>query len=181
MKPTSCNEEMGDTEVFCVQAPHRVLLCLTLISSDARHILYAQLYLYSSVVKTLGMTCETNFPPRQGSLSSAGEKCGSQRLTGPSQCCVSLEAKVQGSLGQCSGEGNGTPLRYSCLENPVDRGAWWAAVHGVTQSRTQLKQLGMHALEKETAPHSNVLAWRIPGTAEPGGLQSMGSHRVGHD
>ena len=83
------------------------------------------------------------------------------------------------------GEGNGTPLQYSCLENPMDGGAWWAAVHGVTQSRAQLSDLTFtfhfHALEKEMATHSSVLAWRIPGTGEPGGLPSMGSHRVGHD
>ena len=83
------------------------------------------------------------------------------------------------------GEGNGTPLQYCCLESPVDGGAWWAAVHGVTQSRTRLRDfiLTFHfpALEKEMATHSSVLAWRIPGTGEPGGLPSMGSHRVGHD
>ena len=80
---------------------------------------------------------------------------------------------------------NGTPLRYSCLENPMDGGAWWAAVHGVAGSRTQLSDFTFtfhfHALEKEMATHSSVLAWRIPGTGEPGGLPSMGSHRVGHD
>ena len=84
-----------------------------------------------------------------------------------------------------SGEGNGTPLQYSCLENPMDGGAWWAAVHGVAKSRTRLSDFTFtfhfHALEKEMATHSSVLAWRIPGTAEPGGLPSMGSHRVGHD
>ena len=83
------------------------------------------------------------------------------------------------------GEGNGTPLQYSCLENPVDRGAWWAAVHGVAKSRTRLSDCTLtfhfHALEKEMATHSSVLAWRIPGTGEPGGLPSTGSHRVGHD
>ena len=83
------------------------------------------------------------------------------------------------------GEGNGNPLQYSCLENPMDRGAWSAAVHGVTRSRTRLSDFTFtfhfHALEKETATHSSVLAWRIPGTGEPGGLPSMGSHRVGHD
>ena len=83
------------------------------------------------------------------------------------------------------GEGNGTPLQYSCLENPMDRGAWWAAVHGVTKSRIRLSDFTFtshfHALEKEVAVHSSVLAWRIPGTGEPGGLQSIGSHRVGHD
>ena len=80
-----------------------------------------------------------------------------------------------------SGEGNGYALQYSCLDNPVDRGAWWAAVHGVAQSWTRLKRLSMHALEKEMAAHSSILAWRIPGTEEPGGLLSMGSHRVRHD
>ena len=83
------------------------------------------------------------------------------------------------------GEGNGTPLQYSCLENPMDGGAWWAAVHGVSKSRTWLSDFTFafhfHALEKETATHSTVLAWRIPGTGEPGGLPSLGSHRVGHD
>ena len=65
------------------------------------------------------------------------------------------------------------------------RGVWWAAVHGVTKSRTQLSDFTFtfhfHALEKEMATHSSVLAWRIPGMGEPGGLPSMGSHRVGHD
>ena len=68
----------------------------------------------------------------------------------------------------CGGEGNGTPLQYSCLENPMDGGAWWAAVHGVTESWTQLSDFTftfhLHALEKEMATHSSVLAWRIPGT-----------------
>ena len=83
------------------------------------------------------------------------------------------------------GEGNGTPLQYSCLENPMDGGAWKAAVHGVAEGRTQLSDFTFtfcfHALEKEMATHSSVLAWRTPGTGEPGGLPSMGSHRVGHD
>ena len=82
-------------------------------------------------------------------------------------------------------EGNGTPLQYSCLENPRDGGAWWAAVHGVAKSRTRLSDFTFtfhfHALEKEMATHSSVLAWRIPGMEEPGGLQSMGSLRVRHD
>ena len=84
-----------------------------------------------------------------------------------------------------SGEGNGNPLQYSCLENPMDGGAWWAAVHGVARSWTRLSDFTFtfhfHALEKERATHSSVLAWRIPGTGEPGGLPYMGSHRVGHD
>ena len=83
------------------------------------------------------------------------------------------------------GEGDGTPLQYSCLENPMDGGAWWAAVHGVANSRIRLRDFTFtfhfHALEKERATHSSVLAWRIPGTGEPGGLPSMGSHRFGHD
>ena len=83
------------------------------------------------------------------------------------------------------GEGNGTPLQYSCLENPMDGGAWWATVHGVAESRTRLSDFPFtfhsYAFEKEMATHSSVLAWRIPGTGEPGGLPSMGSHRVGHD
>ena len=83
------------------------------------------------------------------------------------------------------GEGNGTPLQYSCLENLMDGGAWWALVHGVANSQTRLNDFTFifyfHALEKEIATHSSVLAWRIPGTGEPGGLLSMGSHRVGHD
>ena len=83
------------------------------------------------------------------------------------------------------GVGNGTPLQYSCLENPMDRGAWEAAVHEVAKSRTRLSNFTftfhLHALEKEMATHSSVPAWRIPGTGEPGGLLSTGSHRVGHD
>ena len=83
------------------------------------------------------------------------------------------------------GEGNGTPLQYSCLENPMDGGAWKDAVHAVTEGRTRLSDFTFtfhfHALEKEMATHSSVLAWRIPGTGKPGGLPSMGSHRVGHD
>ena len=82
-----------------------------------------------------------------------------------------------------SGEGNGTPLQYSYLESPMDGGAWWAAVHGVAKSWTRLSDFTFHfhASEKEMATHSSVLAWRIPGTGEPGGLLSMGSYRVGHD
>ena len=67
----------------------------------------------------------------------------------------------------------------------MDRGAWWAALHGVAQSSTRLSDFiftfHFHALEKETATHSRILVWRIPGTGEPSGMPSMGLHRVGHD
>ena len=80
---------------------------------------------------------------------------------------------------------NGTPLQYSCLENPMDGEAWWAAVHGVEKSWTRVSDFTLtfhfHALEKDMATHSSVLAWRIPGTGEPDWLPSMGSHRVRHD
>ena len=83
------------------------------------------------------------------------------------------------------GEGDGTPLQYSCLENPMSRGALWATVHGVAKSWTRLSnftfKFHFHALEKEMANQSSVLAWRIPGTGEPVGLLSMGLHRVQHD
>ena len=93
--------------------------------------------------------------------------------------------KMQESISKDLGEGNGTPLQYSCLEKPMDGGSWKAAVHGVAEGRTRLSDFTFtfhfHALEVEMATHSSVLAWRIPGTAEPGGLPSMGSHRVGHN
>ena len=76
-------------------------------------------------------------------------------------------------------------LQYPCLESRIDGGAWWAAVHGVTEGRTRLSDFTVTfhfpALEKEMATHSSVLVWKIPGMGEPGGLPSMGSHRVGHD
>ena len=81
----------------------------------------------------------------------------------------------------CIGEGNGNPLQCSFLENPRDGRAWWAAIYGVAQSRTRLKRLSSSSSSKAMAPHSSTLAWKIPWTEEPGGLQSMGSRRVGHD
>ena len=93
--------------------------------------------------------------------------------------------RVLAALGRSCGEGNGTPLQYSCLENPMDGGAWKAAVHGVAEGRTRLSDFTFtfhfHPLEKEMATHSSVLAWRSPGTAGRGGLPSMGWHRVGHN
>ena len=77
------------------------------------------------------------------------------------------------------------PLQYSCLENPMDGGAWKAAVHGVAKNRARMGDFTFtfhfHALEKEMATHSRILAWRIPGTEEPSGLLSMGSHRLRYD
>ena len=91
-------------------------------------------------------------------------------------------AVCQCLLGLC---GNGTPLQYSRLENPMGGGDWWAAVHEVARSQTRLSDFTLtfhfHALEKAMATHSSVLAWRIPGTGEPGWFLSMGLHRVGHD
>ena len=90
-----------------------------------------------------------------------------------------------GTVAYIYGEGDGTPLQCSCLENPMDRGGWWAAVHGVAKSRARLSDFTFtfhfDALEKEMATRSSVLAWRIPGLGEPGGLLSTGSHRFRHN
>ena len=110
----------------------------------------------------------------------------SQTLERPT---LSFEADVLTKVLQVSrvweGEGNGTPLWYCGLESPMDGGAWWAAVHGVAKSRALLCDFPFtfhfHALEKEMATHSSVLAWRIPDTEESSGLLSMGSHRVRHN
>ena len=106
---------------------------------------------------------------------------GSSQLT----YCWSLAWRILSVTSVWDGEGNGTPLQYSCLENPMDGGAWWAAVHGIAKSRTRPSDFtftfAFHTLEKEMAAHSSVLAWRTPGTGKPGGLPSMGSHRVRHD
>ena len=154
------------------------------------------------------------------------------------ECRYSTQVSLQQVLTEIDigntsdGEGSGAPLQYFCLENPMDKGAWWAAVHGVAKSQTRLSNFtftfpfmhwrrkwqptpmflpgesqgpgnlvgcclwgrteldtteqlyfhfSFHALEKEMATHSGVLAWTIPGMGEPVGLPSMGSHRVGHD
>ena len=100
-----------------------------------------------------------------------------------SACNAGNPASIPRS-GRSTGEGNGNPLRYSCLENSSDGGAWWATVHAITKSRTRLNDFTFsfhfHALEKEMATHFSVIAWKIPGKVEPGGLPSMGLHRVGH-
>ena len=98
---------------------------------------------------------------------------------------IILLALITRNLRVLFGKGNCTPLQYSCLRNPMDGGALYAAVHGVTKSQTRLSDFTFtfhfHALEKEMATHSSVLAWRIPGMVGPSGLPSMGSHRVGYD
>ena len=98
---------------------------------------------------------------------------------------LKVKVKSPSHVQLFDGEGDGSPLQYSCLENPMDRGAWGAAVHGVAEGRTRLSDFTFtfhfHALEKEMATQSSVLAWRIPGMWEHRGLLSMGSHRVGHD
>ena len=93
--------------------------------------------------------------------------------------------KLEPIITQSEGEGNGTPLQYSYLENPMDRGAWWAAVHGVAKSWARLSDFTFtfhcHALEKEMATHSSTLSWKIQWREEPCRLQSMGLQRVGHN
>jgi len=90
----------------------------------------------------------------------------------------SLTALLKYECNTTNGKGDGTPLQHSCLENPMDGGAWKAAVHGVAEGRTRLSNFTFtfhfHALEKEMTTHSSVLAWRIPGMGEHGELPSMG-------
>ena len=124
--------------------------------------------------------------PQQGLVPV---RCGKHR--GPTSPCPPLSSSLLSvgipmvlypHLCHRIGEGNGIPLQYSCLENPMDEGAWYAAVHGVAKSQARLSDFTFtfhfHALEKAMATHSSVLAWRIPGMGEPGGLPSMGSHKV---
>ena len=126
--------------------------------------------------------CSIQPTPQEDGTHAASRHERRQRWGGGNVRSVSLELRVS---TLCPGEGNGNPLQYSCLENPIDGGAWWAAVHGVAKSRTRLSDFTFtfqfHALEKEMATHSSVLAWRIPGTAEPGGLPPIRWYRVGHD
>ena len=107
------------------------------------------------------------------------------KITADGDCSHEIKRGLLFGRKVMTNQGNGSPLQYSCPENPMDGGAWWAAVHGVAKSQTRLSNFTLtfyfHALEKEMATHSSVLAWRIPGTGEPGGLPPMVSHRVGHD
>ena len=127
-----------------------------------------------------------NRSPRQAVFTGCHPSCwhGDQPIFGGSPTLETHSQKSHAALILPTGD-HGTPLQYSCPENPMNGGAWWAAVHGVAKSRTQLSDFiftfHFPALEKEMATHSSVLAWRIPGTGEPGGLPSTGSHRVGRD
>ena len=111
-------------------------------------------------------------------------RCSSPLYSNSHISCLysSISSCGYGGLPIYTREGNGNPLQYSYLENPMDGWAWWAAVHGVAKSWTRLSDFTVtfhfHALEKEMATHSSILAWRISGKGEPGGLPSMGSHRV---
>ena len=144
-------------------------------SGEVKHYFYKYILTTYDVVDSLS-----------DALNPEKIKQPSQRPSSPFTIAVFQAQKcVLLMISHANGEGKGTPLQYSCLENPMDRGAWWAAVHGVAQSWIRLSDLTFtfhfHALEKEMATLSSVLAWRIPGTGEPGVLPSMGSHRVGHD
>ena len=127
--------------------------------------------------------------PSSGDLPNPGIKPGSPALQVDSlppeppvfhSSCTNLQ-----SYPQYTGEGSGTPLQYSCLENPMDGGAGKAAVHVITEGWTRLSDFTFtfpfYALEKEMATHSSVLAWRIPGTGQTGGLLSLGSHGIRHN
>ena len=136
---------------------------------------------------------------REGYMAASGIAAPKEVFSVDRHCQISLKTKSVYTLPKgihpffshfdhpayLQGEGHGTPLQYSCLENLMGGGAWQAAVHGVSKSRTRLSDFTFifhfHALENKMATHSSVLAWRIPGTGEPGGLPSMGSHRVGHN
>ena len=125
----------------------------------------------AELIHRLGCIPIQLLPIRQSSLLLTGEKI---------LCCFVLPfRKSDLSVSRLE------EVQYFCLENPMYRGAWQAEVHGVVKSWIRLSDFTFtfhfHALEKEMATHSSILAWRVPGMAEPGGLPSMGSHRVGHD
>ena len=119
----------------------------------------------------------------QAGIKIAGRNLNNLRYADDTTLMAESKGELMSLLMKVTEESeNGTPLQYSFLENPMDRGAWWAAVNGVAKSRTRLSDFiftfHFHALEKEMATHSSVLAWRIPGMWKPNVLLSMGSHRV---
>ena len=149
------------------------------------------MFLHCTQTPTLSQKVQKNSPPDEllstfSQMIIPSSSLSSLEFSSVAQLCLTLGGPMNCSTpGLPVGEGNGTPLEYSSLENPMDRRAWQAGVHGVAKSRTRLSDFTFtfhfHALEKEMETHSSVLAWRIPGTADPGGLPPMGSHRLGHD
>ena len=146
-----------------------------LCSSPGEGIGYPLQYSWASLVAQLVKNSPAVFDPWIGKIPGRRKRLPTS---------VFWPGEFHGLSQRIGNEGNGTPFQYSCLANPMDGGAWWAAAHRVATSRTRLSDFTFtfhfHALEKEMATHS-VLAWRIPGMGEPGGLLSMGLHRVGHD
>ena len=132
--------------------------------------------------ETEAWTVVPHAPTEHTAVATGCRGCGFQWWylgLAASQHVGSSWTRIEPMSPALAGEGDGTPLQYSCLANPMDGGAWWAAVHGVAVVSDSTFTFHFHA--KEMATHSNVLAWRIPGMGEPGGLPSMRSHRVRHD
>ena len=140
---------------------------------------------YLNIIKAIYDKPTANIILNGEKLKGFPLKSGTREGCSRSPLLFNIVLEVLATAIRADGEGNGTPLQYFCLENPMDRGVWWAAVHGVAKNRTRLSDFPFtfhfHALEKEMATHSSVLVWRIPGTGKPGGLLSMGWHRVRYD
>ena len=172
-----------DFRMCKLMAPSLLLLCLTVSINYYSSIVLLLLSLHTSIGKGWPLSLTLSCLWLHWLLTPKHRPCLSFRMD--KSHSIIWNFPYSGYLGTLLREGNGTPLQYSCLENPMDGGAWLAAVHGVPKSQTRLSYFTFtfhfHALEKEMATHFSVLAWRIPGTGEPGGLPSMGSHRVRHD
>ena len=154
-----------------------ITICGNIFLSQAQHVLLCFAEAYVTMVLR-HVSCFQYFRLHSG--REVLNDCYSWMLRWWISSCLSLNTSY---VFLCLGF-NGSPLQYSCLENPMDGGAWWAAVHGVDKSPTRLRDFTFtfhfHALEKEMATHSSVLAWRIPGMAQPGRLPSkrLSSSRV---